>query len=481
MEESIKHKTKVGAYWQFSNQFLNYGMQFIIGIVMARLLSPQDYGTAALPAVFFAISVIFIDGGFGTAMVRKEELTDQDLSTAFYYSTLVGFFFYVILFIAAPWIAVFFDVPILSSLIRVSAISFLFAGFKTPQTILLNRRLDFKTPTIVTVISTLVMGVVGISTAYMGFGVWALVISNVVSGFLSLLLLWLFVRWIPKSGWSRESFNYLWGFGNKMIATLLIDKMYLNLAPFLIGKFYNPVQLGLFNRSQSYAQLPVQQIVNLLHNVSYPVLSKMQDDTEMLGRSYRRMLRLSTFIMFPIMILMAILAKPLILILITDKWIDCVPYLQLMCLAMMWYPIHSLNLALLLVKGRSDLFLKLEIIKAAIGLSIMAITLPFGIIPFLFGLIANSLICLFVNTYYTGKMIKLGFSLQMLDIFPTLMLSLFMGMVSYVVLSFITNCFLQLIIGGIFGLLVYGIGSYFFKFPEINDVKYMIHVKRHGG
>lgn len=477
MEESIKHKTKVGAYWQFSNQFLNYGMQFIIGIVMARLLSPQDYGIAALPAVFFAISAIFIDGGFGTAMVRKEELTDQDLSTAFYYSTLVGFFFYVILFIAAPWIAVFFDVPILSSLIRVSAISFLFAGFKTPQTILLNRRLDFKTPTIVTVISTLVMGVVGISAAYMGFGVWALVISNVVSGFLSLLLLWLFVRWIPKSGWSRESFNYLWGFGNKMIATLLIDKMYLNLAPFLIGKFYNPVQLGLFNRSQSYAQLPVQQIVNLLHNVSYPVLSKMQDDTEMLGKSYRRMLRLSAFIMFPIMILMAILAKPLILILITDKWIDCVPYLQLTCVAMMWYPLHSMNLALLLVKGRSDLFLKLEIVKTAIGLTIMALTLPFGIIVFLIGTIINSLVCLIVNTYYTGKMINVDFFRQMRDIMPSLLLTASMAVITHFLVISNNNLYLQLFLGAILGSTYYALVSYILKFPEWEDVKFMLSRK----
>ena len=192
MEDQLKHKTKVGAYWQFFNQFSSYGMQFIIGIVMARLLTPEDYGITALPAVFYAIAGIFIESGFGSAMIRKPELTEQDLSTAFYYSTLVGILCYVILFISSPWIADFFDVPILSSLIRVSALSFLWGGLRTPQNIILNRRLDFKTPTIVSLISTVFMGVVGISTAYMGYGVWALVISSVSSGFFSLLLIWLF-------------------------------------------------------------------------------------------------------------------------------------------------------------------------------------------------------------------------------------------------------------------------------------------------
>lgn len=477
MEENIKHKTKVGAYWQFFNQFSNYGMQFIIGIVMARLLTPEDYGITALPAVFYTIAGIFIESGFGTAMVRKEVLTDKDLSTAFYYSTFIGLLCYVLLFLVAPWIAAFFEVPILSSLIRVSAISFLFGGFRTPQIIILNRRLDFKTPAIVTAISTLFMGIVGISAAYMGYGVWALVISTVTSGFLSLLLLWLFVRWVPKSGWSKESFRYLWGFGNKMIATLLIDRIYLNLAPFFIGKFFSPVQLGLYNRSQGYAQIPAQQLVDLLHNVSYPVLSKMQDDTEMLSRSYRRMLRLSAFIMFPIMILIAVLAKPLILVMITDKWIACVPYLQLMCVAMMWYPLHSMNLALLLVKGRSDLFLKLEIIKSVIGVTIMALTLPFGIIVFLIGTIVNSLVCLIVNTYYTGKMIDVGYFRQMKDVIPSLLLTISMALIVYSSILLFSNLYLQLVLGCLVGFVIYMIGSYIFKFPELNDITYMLKRK----
>lgn len=478
MEENLKHKTKIGAYWQFFNQFSSYGMQFIIGIVMARLLTPEDYGITAIPAVFYAIAGIFIESGFGSAMIRKPELTEQDLSTAFYYSTFVGVGCYVILFIASPWISHFFDVPILSSLIRVSAISFLWAGLRTPQSIILNRKLDFKTPTIVSLISTVFMGIIGISAAYLGYGVWALVISSVSSGFLSLLLIWLFVRWVPRSGWSKESFRYLWGFGNKMIATLLIDKIYLNIAPLIIGKFFSPVQLGLYNRSQNYTQLPTQQLVNLLHSVTYPVLSKMQDDTEMLSRSYRRMLRLSAFISFPLMILMAVLAKPLILVLITEKWIACVPYLQLMCLAMMWYPIHSMNLALLLVKGRSDLFLKLEIIKTAIGLSIMGMTLPFGIISFLVGSIFNSLICLVVNTYYTGKMIDVGYIRQMIDMTPSLLLTALMAGVTYLFILSVSNIYLQLILGGIVGVAIYLIGSYLFKFPELEDVKYMLSRKR---
>ena len=474
MEIGIKHKTKVATYWQFLNQFANYGMQFIIGIVMARLLSPEDYGITALPSVIYAIAGICIEGAFGSALIRKTEIKEEDLSTAFYYSQAVGLVCYILLFVGAPWIASFFEIPILTSLTRVTALSFLWVGFMTPQGVILTRKLDFRTPTIIAIISKILMGIVGISMAYLGYGVWALAVSTVFSSFVTVLLTVCFVKWIPKTGWSKESFRYLWEFGNKMIATLLIDRVYMNIAPLVIGKFFSPTQLGEYNRAQGYAELPAQQFTNLLHGVTYPVLSKMQDDLDVLRNSYRRMLRLCAFVMFPLMILLALLAKPLIVAMVTEKWIACVPYLQLMCIAMMWYPIHSINLALLLVKGRSDLFLKLEILKKTIGIILMAASLPFGIIPFLIGTIIHSFICLLINTYYTGKIIDLGFLKQMKDIMPVFLLCTLMAAIVYLSLSLFTDIYVQLFGVGILGLGVFVLFSYILKFPELEDVKYML-------
>ena len=441
---------------------------------MARLLTPEDYGITALPAAFYAIAGIFIEGSFGTALIRKEKLSEEDLSTAFLYSSSIGILCFFLLFIGAPWIAVFFNVPILSSLIRVTAIPFLWSGFMTPQSVILNRRLDFKTPAIISVISKFFMGLVGISMAFGDYGVWALVVSSLVSSIITVVLTWFYVRWRPKTGWSRESFKYLWGFGNKMIATLLIDRTYTNIVPLIIGKYYSPSQLGEYNRAQGYAQLPAQQFTSLLHNVSYPVLSKMQDDIGILRSNYRRMLRLCAFVMFPVMIMMAVLAKPLIVLLVTEKWIACVPYLQLMCVAMMWSPIHSINLALLLVKGRSDFFLRLEIIKKTIGFLIMAVSLPYGIIPFLIGTVVHTLLCLFVNTYYTGKIINLGCFMQMWDVIPVLMLTTIMAITTHVTTLISDNYFIQLLVGCIVGSLTYLLGSYIFKFSELKDFKYML-------
>ncbi len=477
MDIEIKHKTKVATYWQLFNQFSNYGMQFIIGIVMARLLTPEDYGITALPVVIYAVAGIFIDGAFGAALIRKQDLSEEDLSTAFCYSLTVGLLCYLVLFVGAPWIADFFEIPVLTTLTRVTALSFLWTGFMTPQSVILNRKLDFRTPAIVALISKILMGIVGVLMAYLGYGVWALAVSTVLSNFTTVLLTSCFVRWYPKTSWSKESFSYLWGFGNKMIATLLIDRIYMNIAPIVIGKYFSPAQLGEYNRAQGYAQLPAQQFTDLLHNVTYPVLSKMQDDTDVLRDSYRRMLKLCAFVMFPIMIILAVLAEPLIVVMVTEKWIACVPYLQLMCLAMMWYPIHSINLSLLLVKGRSDLFLRLEILKKSIGIVLMAVSLPFGIIPFLIGTIIHSLICLIINTYYTSKIIHMGFLKQMKDILPVLLVCIVMAVVVYYFLILIESLYFQIFLGGFLGLAIYVSIAYVFKFPELSDVKYMLSRK----
>lgn len=476
-EQSLKQQTKKGLYWKFAEQFSNYGMQFVIGIFMARLLSPSDYGITALPAVFLAVAGIFAGAGFGTAMVRKKELKEEDLSTAFYYSTCVGIIAYILLFVASPWIADFYNTPVLKPLIRVTAIGFLYGPMSTPQSIILQRRLDFKTPMKISVVCKISAGIIGIVMAFYGYGVWSLTISAMLAGIIGFICRWFVVKWYPKTGWSKESFKYLWGYGNKLIASQLIDTIYNNITPIVIGKFYSPADLGIYNRASGYAKLPSQNITSTIQGVTFPVLSKMQNDDVALAHNYRRILKTTAFIVFPLMMLLAALAHPLIIIMITKKWEDCTILLQIICFALMWYPIHAINLNLLQVKGRTDYFLKLEIIKKFYGIIILVATLPFGLIVFCMGRVISSIVGLIVNTYYTGILIKCGFWTQMKDLTPILVLSFITFLVSWGVTFIFNNLWLQLIVGGLAGSFFYLGTAYLLKMEQLNDVKYMLTIR----
>lgn len=477
-EENLKYKSKKGVYWTFFNQMSNNGLSFVVGIILARLLTAEDYGITALPSIFIALSAVIIGGGFGTALIRKPEISEADLSTAFYYSFGMGLLMYACLFVAAPWIADFYNTPVLTDLVRVTALTFIWGALSTPQTVLLQRRLDFKTQARISITNNILGAVVGLTLAFTGYGLWSLVIMGVVSSFTSLIQKWLAVRWLPSARWSKESFRYLWNFGNKLMASAFLDVGYNNLTPLIIGKFYSPADLGIYNRAKGYASLPAQQGTGVIQQVTFPVLSKAQNDDELLRNAYRKMLKLSAFVIFPVMTMLSALAKPFIVILVTDKWIDSVLLLQIICFSMMWYPIHAINLSLLQVKGRSDLFLRLEIWKKVLGLTVMACTLPFGLVYFVSAGIASSLICLFINTYYTGKLINVGFGKQMRDLLPTFSLSLLIFAIVLTMNQFIHNLWLQLIIGGAVGVGVYIGAAILFKFPELKDVKYMLSKKK---
>lgn len=477
MAETLKQQTKKGLYWTFFNQFANYGMNFCVGIVMARLLSPSDYGITALPAVFMAVAGILQNGGLSDALVRKTDFREEDLSTSFYYSIAMGIIMYLTLFFSAPWIADFYNTPVLIPLLRVTALSFLWGPLNSAQNIILKRRLDFKTPTKISLTTRVFSACVGIFLAYRGYGLWALVISGVLSSLLTVILNWFAVRWVPHTGWSKNSFKYLWGYGNKIMLSWGLSALYDNITPIFVAKFYSPADLGVYNRAQGYAAMPSQQVNGVIQGVTFPILSKMQDDNEALARNYRRMLCTTAFIVFPLMMMLSALARPLILTLITAKWEACIILLQIICFSMMWYPIHSINLNLLMVKGRSDLFLRLEIIKKIIGVCILAITLPQGLIIFCYGTIVSSMISLIINTYYTGKLIQIGYWRQMKDLLPTLALSFLLFGSIHLITYFISNLYLQIACGGLTGAIVYIGGAILFKFEELNDVKYMLKRK----
>lgn len=478
MGESLSHQTRKGLYWKFFDQFATIGMQFIVGIFMARVLSPTDYGITALPAVFLTIANIFIDGSFAAALIRKKELTEKDLSTSFYYSLGVGSLMYLLLFFAAPYIALFYKTPIITSLVRVTSITFFLGPLTTPQTVILTRKLDFKTPARISVINKTISGIIGIVMAYTGFGLWSLVVSSLSASFLGLIQIWLAVKWIPRERFSKQSFSYLWNFGNKLVIQRLINTVYSNIAPLLLGKLGSTTDLGNYYRAQNYATLPSTNVVGVLTSVTFPVLSKLQDEKERLSYNYRRMIKVSAFVCFPMMILLAALSRPLILVMITEKWESCILLLQILCFAFMWQPIQILNINLLQVLARTDLTLKLEIIKKPVCAIVVIIALHFGVVYFCIAEVLLQVFALAINTYYTGKFINVGFGLQMKDIAPAFLMSVSSGGIVLAINYFISNLFLQILVGGTIGLTFYLAIAIIARMPEIQDVRYLLNQKR---
>lgn len=476
-EQTLKQATTKGLFWSSVERFSNQGVQFVFSIILARLLSPSDYGIIAMVTIFFAVAQSFVDSGFSNALVRKTDRVEEDLSTCFYFNIGVGIIAYIVLFLIAPLVANFYSQPILSPIIRITGLGVILNSLCVVQQALFTIKIDFKSQAKITLSATVISGIVGIILAYQGYGIWALVWQGVASSIVRMGLLWLMSKWRPRTGFSKSSFNYLFGYGSKLLASGLLDTIYNNIYPIVIGKFYNPAQLGNYSRALGWAQLPSANITSILQRVTFPVLSAIQDDTLRLQNSYRRLLKLSAFIVFPLMMGLAAIASPLIRVILTAKWDGCVLYLQILCFALMLYPIHAINLNLLQVKGRSDIFLRLEIIKKIIGVVILIITIPLGITAMCLGMVFSSIICLIVNTYYTSRFIDVGLLTQLKDLRIILINSLVMGGGIYILTSFIDVEGLKLVMGIVIGLLFYFIGSFYFSKAELQEVISLIKKK----
>ncbi len=468
---SLKQKTAAGLKWSSIESFSSQGISFVIGIIIARILSPSDYGIIGMILIFTEVSAVFINGGFSAALIRKQNRTESDLSTVFYYNIAVSLFFYLVLFVSAPTIANFYNSPILTLVVRVVSLNMVIGALGSIQSTILNIAIDFKTQTKITVITLIITGTIGISMAYSGYGVWALVFQGLASTVISTGLLWFFIGWKPKLVFSLNSFKELFGFGSKLMLSGLLDTVYRNIYQVVIGKKFTPAELGFFTRAKGLAQLPSSNITNIIQRVTFPVLSEMQDNIAQLGNNYRKLLKMSAFIIFPLMMLLFGLAEPLIKILLTDKWLPAVPLLQVLCFSYMFYPIHAINLNLLQVKGRSDLFLRLEIIKKTLTTIVLFATAPFGVLIMCYGIIVTSVLALIINTFYTGKLINIGFFKQLKDIFPIIILSFITGFLAYLPSLILTESYFQLGLGGLLGTLFFIGASTLLKFGEINELK----------
>ena len=446
-QESLKHKTLRGTVWSTIERFSVQGISFIVMILMARVLTPDDYGLVGMLAIFIAISQSLVDSGFSQALIRKQDRTEVDNSTVFFFNIVVGILLYLILFFSAPLIARFYGQPILTPLTRVIGLSVFLNSLVVVQRALLTIEIDFKTQAKASLTAAIVSGAVGITMTYTGFGVWSIVGYQLSNLAVNDIMLWLFSKWRPIKAFSKQSFKQLFGFGSKLALSSIISTAYDNMYLLVIGKIFKASDLGYYTRAFQFSSFPSSNLSGIIQRVTFPVLCTIQNDDDRLRDVYRRFLRLSGFVIFPLMIGLSAIAKPLVIIVLKDQWAFSATLLSIICFSMMWYPIHAINLNLLQVKGRSDLFLKLEIIKKIIGVAILCATVPFGLIVMCWGSVFSSIICLIVNTHYTGKLIQVGFLTQMRDLIPTLLYAFSMGALVWLIVSILPSIWLQLTVG----------------------------------
>lgn len=472
MPESLKKQTLNGMIWSTIERFSVQGVQFLVMIIMARLLSPKDYGLVGMLTVFIAVAQSLIDSGFSQALIRKQDRTETDNSTVFYFNIGVGIAVYLFFYAIAPLVSRFYNTPELTGVMRVISLSVIFNSLAIVQRALLTIQLNFKTQAKASLIAAIISGVLGIILAYIDWGVWAIVMQQLTNLGINTLLLWYLTRWRPQSGFSKTSFHELFIFGSKLLFSGLLDTLYRNIYLIVIGKLFTASRLGYYTRAQQFSDFPSTNLTGVLQRVTYPVLCKIQDDEELLAQAYRKFLRLSAFLIFPLMIGLSAVAEPFILLLLKEQWLFVATILQVICFAAMWYPIHAINLNLLQVKGRSDLFLRLEVIKKILGVLILAVTIPMGLIAMCYGQIVSSIISLVINTYYTGKLIHVGFIRQMRDLSPILSLVFTMWLLIRMgVFPLVGEASLARLIYGIIVGTIYYIGcAYFCRFSELHEL-----------
>ena len=476
---SLKKQAVSSVFWTALQQFSNQGVSFIVSLILARLLMPAEFGLIALISVFISIGKSLMDVGLNQSLIRSSNVNKEDFDTVFIFNLVGSITIYILIFLVAPLISDFYHQPLLTKIVRVYSLVIVINAFDVIQTTQLVKNLKFKTQMKISVPSLIIGGTTGITLAYNGFGVWSLVWSGIVQSATAAIQLWFWSDWRPSLNFSKEKFKEHFHFGYKLTLSSLLDTLFNNVYTILIGKFFAPAMVGFYNRADTLKQLPVTNIGSILNKVTFPLFSKVQHDDVVLKNLYKKLMQLVIYIVAPIILFMSALAEPLFRFLFTEKWLPAVPYFQILCWNGILYPIHSYNLNILKVKGRSDLFLKLEIIKK-ITISLMIIvSFQFGIYGLLYSSVIFSFVGFFINTYYSGRFINYKSWEQIKDIFPTILLATVCAVLIYFFdrnfQTFFHYDFLRLIIASFFGLIIYISISLAFKiqslFELINIIK----------
>lgn len=470
MEQNLKNKTLSGILWSAIERFSLQSVQFVINIIMARLLAPSDYGMIGMLAIFLQISQAFVDSGFTNALIQRKDRTETDFSTVFYFNILIALIFYGILFTSAPTIARFYDMPELINVTKVISLTLVINSLSAVHRTKLIINVNFKTQSKISLSAAIISGCLGIWMAYTNWGVWALVWQTFTNSILLTILFHFFIRWKPLFTFSVQSFKQLFSFGSKLLISGMIHTIYKNLYTIVIGKRFSAIDLGYYTRAEQFAMFPSSNLNAIISRVIFPILSTIQDNDEQLKIVYRKYIHLSSYIIFPLMVGLAALAKPTIELLLTYKWSGVVILLQILCFDWMFDHLSMINLNLLYVKGRSDLALKLELIKKTIATIILFISIPFGLIGMCYGRVLYSLIATYLNTKYTKSLIGLSFLEQIKDILPSLVLSLTMGIVIIISNQLSNNILTNIITSAILGISYYIVMSLLFIFNDLNTI-----------
>lgn len=467
-KNDMKKKVILGLLWKFMERIGVQGIQFVISIILARLLLPEEYGIVAILTIFLTISNIFIQGGFGSAIIQKRDIDEIDCNSVFYFNLAISIIVYFILYVSAPIIADFYKVSILSNVLRVQAIGLIIGALNTIQNAMVQRKMQFKKLFIVSLLAVIIQGIVGIFMAYKNYGVWSLVVSNLVGSIVNAAILWVLTKWRPKLIFSIDRLKIMFKFGSRLLVASLIDAIYNNLYSLIIGKKYNQKMLAYYNRGQNIPNLLVANINSSIDGVLFPALSTYQEDKKSMKILVRRSIVTSSFIVFPIMFWLFIVSKPLTIFLLTDKWIASVPFMKLSCIMYAMWPIHTANLQAIKAMGRSDIFFKLEIIKKILGIIIIIVSIPFGVYAMMIGCVINSVLCTFINAYPNKKLLGYTYFQQIKDILPSFVLSIVMSCIiagiSTLNLSNLTTILFQTALG----IFIYILGARIFKFECLN-------------
>ncbi len=470
-EESFKKKSISGVGWSATDAILSQGTSFILGLVLARLLTPEDYGLIGIVMIFVSVFGSVVDCGFSTAIIRKHDANDADYNTMFYTNIIFSIVLYICLVLSSPVIASFFGrnelkqlIPFLGGILVINALSL-------TQYTILTKRVDFKTKTKASFISSSISGVVGIICAYMGHGVWALVWQRLLQQTIYTMLLWIYNKWTPSFRWSRKSFNYLWGFGWKMLLSGILNSVWTQIYHIVVGKFYKPETLGQYTRARDYANIFSSNLTMIVQRVSFPVLSEMQNEKERMIAAYRKVIKLTMFITLICMFSLGAISEPLIKCLIGDKWIESSTYLPLICISMSLYPLHAINLNMLQVQGKSGVFLYLEFIKKFVSTGPILLGIFVSIKVMLIGSIIAGLISYFLNSYYTGKDLNYNSWMQINDVKSSFAIAIIIALSVYFFKYLPCSAYVILTIQIIIGSLIFFIICETSKPSEYIEIK----------
>lgn len=477
VENKIKSKAVSGMAWTGFERIASVGVQFVIGIIIARLLSPEDYGVMGMLAIFIAIAQTFLDSGFANALIQKKDRTNVDYSTVFYFNTAISIILYAIMFVAAPSIAKFYSIPILTDVTRVVTVSLIINGLSIVQTAKLSIDLNFKLQSLASIFSIIFSGILGIILAILGYGVWSLVFQTITAALVRTIILWSFSHWIPMFAFSIKSFKTLFSFGSKILCSGMINTIYQDLYTLVIGRYFNAADVGFYNRANQFSFLPANTMTQTVLKVNFPILSQYQNDNIQLLQAYKKLLRIPIFILYPIMFGIMAIASPLVEILLGSKWLPCVPVLQILCLGYIWSPLTHINLNLLYVKGRSDLVLKLEFIKKPIAFIILFASIPFGLIGMCVGRAFYFFLAFVLNCIYTNKILNYGFKSQIKEILPILLNSLIMYTLIYLSLQLFNIILLKIVIGILIGFISYFFFAFIIRDKSLAELNKIIQQK----